>query len=70
MIKEEKGSNKIKVFPLVGNNRSGSFEVSLPNSLSFDVCISVHELRVALGSRYDHVHPYSHGLCRGGHHVV
>lgn len=31
---------------------------------------SVHELRVALGSGDDHVHPDPHGLCRGRHHVV
>lgn len=47
-------------FPLVQ-----PFDLSLPPRMTL-----VHELRVALCSCYDHVHPDPHGLCRRSHHVV
>lgn len=34
------------------------------------VFLSVHELRVALGSCHDHIHPDPHGLRGGGHHEI
>lgn len=33
-------------------------------------CQSVHELSVALSPGDNDIHPDSHGLCRGGYHVV
>lgn len=67
---------KIKIQGLsssVGKPENESLKVSL--APAFDLFLRplttlVHELRVALCSCNDHIHPYPHSLCRRGHHVV
>lgn len=46
------------------------FTVDRKQEVEPDGILSVHELRVALGTGDDHIHPDPHGFCRRRHHEV